>query len=147
MSRLPRIILDTNILVSALITKGTPPDILYKMWKDGRFILITSEDQLTELKRVLAYPKLEPYIKVSEAELLLTGIVACATVVQDLPTVEHSPDPADNRIIATALKGQGDLLVTGDKRDLLFLKKIEQISIVTARTAINILENTATKRI
>jgi predicted nucleic acid-binding protein len=47
-----RLILDTNILIAALITRGTPPDQLYKAWRDGQFTLITSELQIEEIRRV-----------------------------------------------------------------------------------------------
>ena len=47
-----RLILDTNVLIAALITQGTPPDRLYKAWRDGRFTLVTSERQLEEIRQV-----------------------------------------------------------------------------------------------
>lgn len=137
---LPRLTLDTNILISALMTSGTPPDLIYRAWKDGIFTLVTSGEQLTELERVLTYPKLKPYIRPQEAEALMAGIGSCTDIVHNLDNVHHSPDPADNMIIATALKGQCHFLVTGDKKDLLFLKKIETVSIITARTALEILK-------
>ena len=133
---LQRLTLDTNILISSLMTTGTPPDLLYRAWNDGIFTLITSNGQLAELERVLAYPKLKPYIRPQEAESLVTGIKASAKIVQDLDTVNYSPDPSDNIIIATAIKGQCNFLVTGDKKDILFLKEVEGVSLITARTAL-----------
>ena len=56
-----------------------------------------------------------------------------ATVLTELPEVHLSPDPDDNAILATALGGRADYLVTGDKRDLLFLGKVEALQIITAR--------------
>ena len=47
-----RLILDTNILLAALITRGTPPDTLYEAWRDERFTLLTSELQIEEIRRV-----------------------------------------------------------------------------------------------
>jgi putative PIN family toxin of toxin-antitoxin system len=139
---LPRLTLDTNILVSSLITEGTPPDLLYRAWKEERFFLVTSKEQLAELTRVFAYPKLRPYVKPIEAKELLAGLEAHAIVVGDLPIVHYSPDPADNLILATAIKGQAIFLVTGDKKDLLSLKKIDGVSIITARAALEILDTT-----
>lgn len=135
-----RLVLDTNILISALLTTGTPPDMLYKAWKEGRFTLVTSEEQLSEVARVLAYPKLKPYITRSEAKELLIGLREHAVLVADLPVLTYSADQADNLILATAIKGRCRFLVTGDKRDLLSLQSIEGLSILTARAALDVLQ-------
>ncbi|ODS24050.1 putative toxin-antitoxin system toxin component, PIN family [Candidatus Endobugula sertula] len=128
-----RIVLDTGILVSALITKDTPPDWLYQSWCKQAFTLVTSEEQLEEIKRVLSYKKLERFINQSEAQILLEALHRKADIATDLPFVELSPDPDDNRIIATALAGQADYLVSGDKADLLSLGMAHDIPILTAR--------------
>ncbi len=52
------IVLDTSILIAALITVDTPPDRIYKAWKKKHFDLFTSEWQLAEFRRVSRYPKL-----------------------------------------------------------------------------------------
>lgn len=131
-----RIVLDTNVLVSALITKGTPPDRLYRAWDAGSFQLVTSSPQLNELGRVLAYEKLRPYITQDEADALLETIRAAAVVVEELPDIDLSPDPDDNAILATAVAGEADLLVTGDKSGLLRLKSVRGIPIVTPLQAL-----------
>jgi putative PIN family toxin of toxin-antitoxin system len=131
-----RIVLDTNVLVSALITKGTPPDLLYQAWSAGWFDLITSELQLAELTRVLAYPKLRAYVRRDEAGVLLDTIRSVADVVEELPEAVLSSDPDDNAILATAIAGQADLIVTGDRSHLLDLKKVRGIMIITPRQAL-----------
>jgi len=52
------LVLDTNILIGALLTKGTPPDRLYRAWEAGRYELCTSGRQIIEIKRVLGLPAL-----------------------------------------------------------------------------------------
>ena len=131
-----RIVLDTNVLVSALITKGTPPDLLYQAWDAGSFQLVTSSAQLDDVERVFAYKKLRPYITRDEAEALLETIIAAAFVVARLPVIDSSPDPDDNVILATAIVGKVDLLVTGDKSGLLELKAVHGIPIVTPKEAL-----------
>ena len=131
-----RIVLDTNVFVSALISKGTPPDLLYQAWDAGSFQLVTSNAQLGELERVLTYVKLRPYVTRDEAVALLETIGAAALVVEGLPDIELAPDPDDNLIRATAVAGEADLLVTGDKSGLLELKSIHGIPIVTPRKAL-----------
>ncbi|MFO0150004.1 MAG: putative toxin-antitoxin system toxin component, PIN family, partial [Microcystis sp.] len=56
-----RLVLDTNILISALLRKNTPPYLLYQAWRVNLFELVTSTSQLEELQRVMAYPKLQRY--------------------------------------------------------------------------------------
>jgi uncharacterized protein len=129
-----RVVLDTGILLAALITSGTPPDMIYRAWRKKAFELITSEWQLEELRRVSRYPKLRKYLKPTEVGILMNGLRRQATVLQVLPTVELSADPEDNPILATAIAGQADYLVTGDKRDLLSLGKVETVQLITART-------------
>lgn len=135
-----RLVLDTNILVSALITEGTPPDLLYKAWRAERFVLVTSEAQITEFLRVIHYPKLKPYLAPYEARQLAEALREEALSADDLPEVDYSPDPDDNRIIATAIAGKADAIVSGDKRDMLALKKVKGIRIVTARQAVAMLK-------
>ena len=134
-----RIVLDTGIFVSALISKNTPPDMLYSAWRKGRFDLITSDTQLDEIERVFLYKKLERFIQKKEAILMLDTIGSVAEILLDLPTVDLSPDPNDNMIIATALKGQVDYLVSGDKKDLLSLETVQNIPIISARKAVTYL--------
>lgn len=135
-----RIVLDTNILISALITKGTPPDRLFRAWLRGGFVLVTSRFQLAEAAAVFARPALRKYVDADEARDLLENIDTRAQVLETLPEVDLSPDPKDNPILAAALAGSADLIVSGDKRHMLALRTAEGIPIVTARDALERLE-------
>lgn len=134
-----RIVIDTNLLISALIRKNTVPYQLYKAWRDGLFELITSPAQLEELGRVMNYPKLRKYFSVNEANDMLTGIATYANLVIRMPVVTYSPDPDDNLIIATAIAGGANYIVSGDKIDMLELGKVENIQIINARSAVELL--------
>jgi len=127
-----RVVLDTGVLIAALITSNTPPDRIYRAWRKGRFKLITSEWQLDEFRRVSRYPKLRTYIKPAEAGHLVNGLRLHANVLPSLPKVDLSQDPDDNPILAMAIAGQADYLVSGDKRDLLSLGRVYETPIVTA---------------
>ena len=83
-----RIVLDTGILIAALITVDTPPDLIYKAWKRKRFDLFTSEWQLEEFRRVSRYPKLKPYIKPVEAGQMINSIRFSAQVYSTLPEID-----------------------------------------------------------
>jgi len=134
-----KLVLDTNILISALLTKNTPPDQLYQAWVQGAFDLVSSDWQLEELKRVLGYKKLRPFIREHEASLLIENLDSIAIMVADLVPITASPDPDDNWIIATAIAGEADMIVSGDKSDLLSLGSVQGIGIVNPRTALGVL--------
>ena len=134
-----RLVLDTNILVSALITKGNPPDMLYQGWQKGAFTLLTSLPQLAELERVVYSPKLQRFIQADSADDMLFLVRQGSEIIVDLPIVSYSADAADNVIIATALKGRADYLVTGDKRDILHLQEADGVRFVTARQMLDII--------
>ena len=128
-----RVVLDTGILIAALITSGTPPDAIYRAWRKKRFELITSEWQLEEFRRVSRYPKLRTYLKSADAGNLVNGLRREATVLSQLPTVDLSLDPDDNPVLAMALAVHADFLVTGDRRDLLALGTVGATRILSAR--------------
>ena len=60
------VVLDTNILIGALITKGTPPDRLYQAWLRGEIELVTPSAQIAELADVLARPRLPRFLDADE---------------------------------------------------------------------------------
>src|SRR5574337_546491 len=128
-----RVILDTNILLSALIGRGTPPDRLYEHWKDGRFILASCERQLEELNRVTRRPFFRERIKAAEAGRLVNDLRRLALMGDPLPVVQRSPDADDDWLLALAEKIQADYLVTGDRSDLLPLGCHATARIVSAR--------------
>ena len=132
--------LDTGIFIAALITRDTPPDQLYQLWRKRRFTLITSESQLDEFRRVTRYRKLQRFLKAHEAGTLVRGVRARAVVVSELPEIDLVDDPGDNLVLATAVAGEADYLVTGDRRHLLHLKKVQRTRILTARKMTELLD-------
>ena len=132
-----RIVLDTNILIAALITKDTPPHRLYQAWLKGEFELVTSAAQMAEVATVLARPRLQRYVDADEAAAIVENIDTRATILDAPPDVDLSPDPNDNPILAAAIAGKADLIVSGDKRHMLALGAVEGIPIMTARDALN----------
>lgn len=128
-----RAVLDTNILCSALLTPGGLTDRLYRTWREGRFQLLTSEEQLEEFRRVTRYPRLRPFIEPAAAGAMHNELRRLAVLITKLPLVDASPDPGDNFLLAMAQAGAADVLVTGDKHDLLSLKVFRRTRIITAR--------------
>ncbi len=133
-----RIVLDTNVLVSALITRGTPPDQLYQAWLRNDIELVTSAAQIDEVSDVLSRPRLRKYVDPDEAAQMISAIHLRAIVIHDMPIPRRSPDPKDDAILATAVAGDAELVESGDKRDILALREVEGIPIRTARQALQI---------
>ena len=68
-----RVVLDTGILIPALITADTPPDQVYQAWRKKRFTLVTSAWQLVEFRRASRYDRVKKFLEPAEADYLVTG--------------------------------------------------------------------------
>ncbi len=134
-----RVVLDTNILIGALITKGTPPDSLYQAWLRGEMDVVTSIAQIRELADVLGRDRLRSFVNADEASAIVENIGTRAVILHDPPGVSYSPDPMDNQILAAAIAGGVELIISGDKRHMLALLDVDGIPIVTARKALELL--------
>jgi hypothetical protein len=128
-----RLVVDTNILVSALLTSVSLPGHLVALWREGRFDLLTTPEQVDELMRVSRYPKVRSRLTPALAGRLINELRDIAIVVRSLPTITICRDPYDNYLLALAEAGQADFLITGDKRDLLGLRLHKGTRIFTAR--------------
>ena len=133
------LVLDTNILLSALMVRGTPPDRLYEEWRHGRFQLASAEQQLEELRRVSRRPFFQERLTASEIGRMVNDIRRLATMCDSLPDLSGSPDPNDDFLLAIAQTADADYLVTGDKSDLLALGSHGRTRIVSARAMVQFL--------
>ena len=133
-----RVVLDTNVLVSALLMESSPPGQLITHWRQGRFTLLTAAPQLDELMRVTRYPKIRARLKPAQAGRLINDLREIAVVMESLPSVDVSPDPYDNYLLAIASGGEADYLVTGDKPHLLALGHHDGTKIVSVRDFITL---------
>lgn len=128
-----RLVVDTNILISALLASTSLPAHLVVFWREGRFDLLTSADQIDELMRVTRYPRIRERLAPALAGRLINEVRDLAITVTDLSAVTASADPHDNYLLAMASAGVADFLLTGDKRDLLGLGRFEGTKIITVR--------------
>lgn len=128
-----RVVLDTNILISALLLPSGHPDAIYRAWQEGNFVLLTCSEQLHELRATLKRPKLAAHIKPHRAGRLVNQLKELAEIVRSLPEVKRSPDPEDDFVLALCEAGKTDYLVTGDKSGLLSLARHRNTRIVSAR--------------
>jgi uncharacterized protein len=134
----PRVVLDTNLIVSAFISPtGTPSQLLDICVLQGRVILLTSPEFLKEVEDVLHRDSIKQRYQLAEQRIHafledLRSTTEPITPLQDLPL--HSRDPKDDKLLALALGGNADYLITGDN-DLLVLDgnpAIENLRIITA---------------
>lgn len=128
-----RLVIDTNVLISALLADTSLPAQLIVLWRHGRFDLLTAAEQLDELIRVTRYPKIRERLAPALAGRLINDLRAIAVMVDRLPVVDVSADPNDNYLLAIAAAGSADFVMTGDKRDLLGIEVYEGTKIVTVR--------------
>ena len=120
-----RAVLDTNILISALITKGTPPDNLYQAWLNGEIEVVMTTTQIAEIRDVLVGPRLKRFMHTDEAVAIVENIDEYALVLTDAPVVDISPDPNDKPILAAVIAGKVDLIVSGDKKHMRALREFK----------------------
>ena len=129
-----KVVLDTNVLISALISPHNPPDLILQSWLAGEFELLTSEDQLEEIRRVSRYSRLQPLLQPHLVGLIINRMRSLATIVKPEALIsEEALDPDDNFLIAICEAGSANNLVTGDHRaGLLERKHIGATEILTA---------------
>ncbi len=129
-----RVVLDTNIVVSALFFKGIPDHIL-ELWYQGKFDLLISPDILNEYTRVIG--ELNRKYPAVQIKPLLDLITLNAYVVEPgKRPIPFCDDPDDGIFLATAIAGKAHYIVTGDKA-LLRVKKYPGGQIITGRQFIS----------
>jgi uncharacterized protein len=129
----PRVVLDTNCLISALLFSAGRLAWLREAWQTRRFIPLVSRDTVNELIRVLAYPKFR--LDAEEQESLLADFLPFAeTVVIECPpeSLPEPSDPDDRMFLELAIVAEADVLVSGDAAILAMKNRLEQVSILTA---------------
>lgn len=131
-----RVVLDTNVIVSAVISDGKPRELL-RRGIENQFIIVASDLILKEFATVLRRPK----FKTSEDEIsrIILALIQSSEVVNvksDFKVVKQ--DPKDDIIIRTAYDGGADLIVTGDKH-LLEFGSFRGIKIISVENMIKLL--------
>lgn len=142
-----RAVLDTNLLVSYLLTHHPPiATLIDDLLAKDEFAIVTAPELLAELDRVLRYPKLKRYYTDKERTRFVALVLALSEVAE-LPISSEEEttipricrDPDDDRLIACAVVGEADLIVSGDD-DLLALERVGDIPILTAARFLEMLE-------
>lgn len=127
--KVERTVLDTNVVISAVLTPGKPFRVLQWVLKNG--VLIFSDETYQELADRILKPKFDRYVSQSRRLEMLADVQAVAEWVSITGALHVCRDPDDDKFLETAHTAKADCLVTGDTV-LLTLDPFEQIRVVTA---------------
>jgi len=135
-NRRMKVVLDTNVLVSALIKAGKPRDLFNKLAKNKQIVL--SRAILEEFLDVIEDIKVAKYTSEQDTAVFLEALGNAATIVQVKSRFKAvKEDPDDDIIVRAAYDGKADYIVSGD-RHLLALKEFKGIRILTVDEMLNI---------
>jgi putative PIN family toxin of toxin-antitoxin system len=140
-----RLILDTNILLSALLSPLGAPAKLLDAWERKTFTLVACEALIEELRDVAGRPFFRTRLRASAAELLAAGLRDFSFFCQNLPSGTVAPDPKDSYLLALAEASKAEFLVTGDK-ELLSLKHYKATRMITPAAMIEILRQAESRK-
>ena len=129
----PRVLCDTNVLVSAFIAGG-PPSRVVESAIDGRIELLIASPVVDELERVLTVKLGLDRGRVSEITTLLNELASNRLPPPSTTPPSITGDPDDDLILTCAVEGHVDVLVSGDRRHLLPVGEYKGVRIVTAQT-------------
>jgi putative PIN family toxin of toxin-antitoxin system len=134
----PRLVIDTNVFVSGLISSAGSPARILRAIQNNKVIHVISDPIVEEYLRVLDYPRIRRFKKITDTFIadIAAYLVYRTERVELVSEIKMSPDPDDDVFLQTALDGHATLLITGDKTDLLALQVVESVPIVSAKEAV-----------
>lgn len=139
-----RVVVDTNIFVSAQLSRNGVPAQVLKTWRERHFIMLTSPAIITEVAETLAgFIGLAPYdVSQQDVDEIVTLLKTVAVQVPGNADVSDAgiTDLDDLVFLACAVNGEADFIASGDKH-LKGLRSYRGISIVTARELLDILDH------
>jgi putative PIN family toxin of toxin-antitoxin system len=131
-----RVVLDTNVFVSSLLSTEGPPAQLLNAWREGRYMLFTSPQIIAEIVEVLESPRISKkyLIQQKDVENLVDLLKTDAVLVPGQAAVKGSVprDPRDEMFLACAIDANADCIVSGN-RHLLDLQSYRDIPILTVK--------------
>ncbi len=124
-----RFVIDTNVLISALLFKSSVPFRGLEL-AEKQGIILYSEATLKELERVLNRSKFDKYLSQEERRVFLLKFVTASQLVNITETIAVCRDEKDNKFLELAVSGNANMIITGDL-DLLVLNPFQSIEILT----------------
>jgi len=120
------IVVDTNVVVSALLKPGTKPELVLMLVFDEEYKicqLCLSDEILTEYQRVLTYGKFREHLDQNKIKRFLSELKKHSVrVTPRVPVNVLKDDPSDNKFLACSLEGKADFLITGNIKHFPFRK-------------------------
>ena len=139
---MPRAVIDTNVLISGIISERGAPSRVINMARDNRFTLVTSPTLIGEFISTSGHPHITGKYKqiIEQIDAIVNFLLLAAEVVDGIPKEKVIvDDPADDAVLACAIEGKAEFIVSGDSH-LLNLKEYQGIKIVAAKQFLEILE-------
>jgi uncharacterized protein len=133
-----RVVLDTTTIISSFIRRDSYPYQAVDLWFQKEYTLVTSLWQVKELRETTHRPKIQEVVKPYEVGRLINLLKNKAIVLETLPEVTYSQDPKDNPILASAIAGQAQYVVSGDKKHMLSLGVVQGIPITTVKAFVEL---------
>jgi len=132
-----KVVIDTNIFVSSVLTEGGNPSLLIKAWKRTRkYQLFVTEEIIQEILRVMERLNVNPDIVTGWDKTIRKNAIQIVPA-RKIEVIRE--DPSDNKFLECAVESHADYIVTGDKH-LKRLDEFEGIKIVNAGKFLNILK-------
>ena len=123
-------VVDTNVLISAALTKGAPFRILEHLIKNNA--LIFSKETISELSSRITQSKFDKYVSAEDREAYVNNLILSADLVIIDNLIQGCRDRDDDKFLETAVKGDAQFIISGDQ-DLLTMHPFEGIDIVTVQ--------------
>lgn len=124
-----RFVVDTNVLISALLFKNSVPFRAIELAEKQGMILY-SEATLNELEQVLNRKKFNKYLSLEDRQVFLLKFISASELVSITEKIAVCRDEKDNKFLELAVSGNANVIVTGDL-DLLVLNPFQSVEIIT----------------
>jgi putative PIN family toxin of toxin-antitoxin system len=140
-----RVVLDTNVFISGILSSKNPPGKILKLISSGHFQLIASEAIIREIEKVLYYPKIIKFIEKrgrshADAFEIFENLIKLAVITPGKIKISAiEKDPSDNIFLSAGVEGRADFIVSGDAhltdlgnyRDVRIINPSEFIKIIS----------------
>lgn len=136
-----KVVLDANIIIGFLLTKGHILSSVFEYWEDNDFQLLVSDSILEEYKLVLKELIKQGVLDRRNTNALMGRIRKKALVIRVRSKVKLSPDKKDNRYLECSKDGKADYLVTRDYKDLSILRRFKYTKIIGAKQFLELLRD------
>jgi uncharacterized protein len=141
-----RVILDTNVLLSGLLSPQGPSAMLLDAWERRLFTLVACDELIAEFREVSSRPFFKARLRASRVEVLAAGLRHFSFFCEDPPSGPIAPDPKDSYLLALAEESAAEFLVTGDK-ELQSLGHHKSTRIISPAAMIQLLEESEKERL